>query len=58
MTERGAAGIAQFWATVQPVFGGDLLFQNGLIPGFLLNLAVAYTLSLITGGAQEEGAVR
>jgi len=42
--------IAQFWAYVKPAFGGDLLFQNGLIPGFALNLVVAYAVSLLTRG--------
>ena len=40
--------IAQFWGTVKPVFGGDLLFANGLIPGFVLNLLLAYLVSLAT----------
>jgi len=43
--------IAQLWPEVKPLFGGDLLFCNGLIPGFFLNLALAYLVSLLTGGA-------
>ena len=39
--------VAQFWSFVNPVFGGDLLFDSGLIPGFVLNLLLAYLLSLL-----------
>ncbi len=46
--------IAQFWTTVKPLFGGDTLFRNGLIPGFFLNLTVAYLLSLATGGRRRQ----
>jgi len=41
--------VAQFWQQVKPAFGGDRLFGNGLVPGFLLNLALAWTVSLATG---------
>jgi len=49
----GAVGlvIAQFWGVVKPAFGGDLLFANGLIPGFGLNMVLAYVVSLLTGGS-------
>ena len=47
--------IAQFWGALKPAFGGDLLFRNGLIPGLVLNLAVAYVLSLATGGRAVSG---
>ena len=40
--------VAQFWAHVKPVFGGDTYFASGLIPGFALNLLVACTLSAAT----------
>lgn len=40
--------VAQFWPYVKPLFGGDHLFANGLIPGFVLNLLVACTLSAAT----------
>ncbi len=40
--------ITQFWGTVKPFFGGDSLFVNGLIPGFVLNLLLAYLVSLAT----------
>jgi sodium/proline symporter len=45
--------VAQFWDWVKPVFGGDRFFGNGLIPGFVLNLVLAYGLSLLTGGARR-----
>jgi len=44
--------ISQFWHGVKPLFGGDRYFGNGLIPGFVLNLALAYLVSLATGGAR------
>lgn len=44
--------ITQFWGTVKPVFGGDTLFVNGLIPGFVLNLLLAYLVSLATSRSQ------
>jgi len=40
--------VAQLWPEIKPLFGGDLLFRNGLIPGFFLNLALAYLVSLAT----------
>jgi len=40
--------VAQFWTWVKPAFGGGLLFSNGLIPGFVLNLVLAYLISLAT----------
>ena len=40
--------ITQFWSTLKPFFGGDLFFTNGLIPGFVLNLILAYVISLAT----------
>ena len=40
--------VAQFWPTVKPVFGGDRFFANGLIPGFAMNLLLAYIVSLAT----------
>jgi Na+/proline symporter len=43
--------IAQFWPWVKPLFGGDELFGNGLIPGFFANLILAYVVSLLTGGS-------
>jgi len=46
-------GIAQFWGVVKPLFGGDLLFANGLIPGFVLHLVVAYLVSLATGAGGD-----
>jgi len=51
------AGIAQFWRWVHPLLadavGPDLhaLLANGLVLGFFANLAIAYFLSLLTGGA-------
>jgi len=42
--------VAQGWPWVKPAFGGDVLFENGLIPGFVLNLALAYGVSLLAGG--------
>jgi len=43
--------IAQFWPWVKPLFGGEALFVNGLIPGFFANLILAYVVSLLTGGS-------
>jgi len=40
--------VAQLWPEIKPLFGRDLLFRNGLIPGFFLNLALAYLVSLAT----------
>ena len=41
--------VAQGWTWVKPAFGGDVLFGNGLIPGFALNLVLAYGVSRLTG---------
>jgi len=40
--------ISQFWPLVKPLFGGDALFGNGLVPGFFLNLLLAWVVSLLT----------
>jgi len=50
-------GVAQFWTWVKPAFGGDALFDSGLIPGFCLNLIVAWTVSLATPPPRRDGAL-
>jgi Na+/proline symporter len=49
--------VAQGWTWVKPAFGGDVLFGNGLIPGFVLNLAVAYGVSRLTGSKGRQRAI-
>ena len=47
--------IVQFWSNVKPLFGDDLLFDNGLVPGFVLNLLLAYIVSLATNHFKAPG---
>ena len=47
--------VAQFWAHLNPLFGGDRLFDSGLIPGFVLDLLIATTLSAATNPRRPGG---
>jgi len=47
--------VAQFWSWVKPAFGGDRFFVNGLVPGFVLNLVLAYGISVATGRSRGAG---
>jgi len=40
--------LTQFWKPLKSWFGGDLFFEDGLIPGFVLSLALAWFVSLAT----------
>ena len=42
------ASVANFWKYIGPAIGAEEFFSQGLIPGFLLNLVVAYVVSLAT----------
>jgi len=41
--------VSLFWAEINWLFGGERYFTSGLAPGFVLNLILAYTVSLLTG---------
>jgi sodium/proline symporter len=45
--------ISQGWSLVKPVFWGDKLFGNGLVPGFFLGLILAYVVSLLTSRSER-----
>jgi len=37
-----------FWKSIAPIFHAQELFATGLIPGFVLNLVLIWTVSLAT----------
>jgi sodium/proline symporter len=49
--------VVYFWKSViGPFLGADELFATGLIPGFVLNIALLVGVSLITGGSKGQEA--
>jgi len=51
-----AAGVSvvYFWGSIAPRIGAQELFATGTIPGFVLNLVLLWSISLITGGAPRQ----
>jgi sodium/proline symporter len=42
------AGIVYFWTAIAPIIHAEKLFTTGLIPGFVVNLVLIWTVSLAT----------
>jgi sodium/proline symporter len=51
-----AAGVSvvYFWGSIAPLIGAQELFATGTIPGFVLNLVLLWSISLITGGSKDQ----
>ena len=46
--------VVYFWKSIAPLIGAQELFDTGTIPGFVLNLVLLWTVSLITGGSKDQ----
>jgi len=48
------ASVVYFWGNIAPIIHAKWLFGTGLIPGFVLNLALIWVVSLVTGKPDDQ----